>query len=237
MSRHVTSRSKSLNKKIPEQGQNNSAGLLKLVATIGLIGLGGWLAASQGIFSKFPIPCCNSIETASKEVYVAYQVNTPEAVKLASYFNYDLSRSLKPEHHLNVDLMRDVRVENLYSNSAEQGEVQYLNQKLHLTASRDEALIQSIQRVKSLMKHNAGKQPLDIFIVSEGSSNPATLRTIQHITQTIKPHEKTRLYLIGLTPENKLATSAAFRPVQAIVMGSCINSYGQCRIFTESHVD
>jgi hypothetical protein len=222
MSRYVTSRSKSPGKKIPERSQGNSVGLLKLAGvTIALIALEG----------------CNPIETTSKEVYVAYQVNTPKAVKLASYFNYDLSRSLKPEHHLNVDLMRDAQVENLYSNSAEQGEVQSLNQKLHLTASRDKALIQSVQRVKSLVKRNGGKQPLDIFIVSEGSSNPATLKTIQYITQTIEPHTKTRLYLIGLTPENKLATSAAFRPVQASVMGSCTNSYGQCRIFAESLLD
>jgi hypothetical protein len=161
MSRYVTRRSKSsksLDKKIPEQSQGNSMKLLKSVGVpIALIGLGGWFIINKGGFQKFTASCCNHIETTNREVYVSYQINTPKAVKLASYFNYDLSRSLRPEYHLNIDLMRDAQVENLYSNPAEQGEVQYLNQKLQLTASRDEALIQSVQRVKSLIKHNGGK--------------------------------------------------------------------------------
>jgi hypothetical protein len=236
MTRYVSRFAKSSGKQALEQNKGNSIGLLTALAGVAIAStvLGGSLITINWIPLKPPVPCCEPIETISQEVYVAYQVNTPQAVKLASYFNYDLSRNLKPEHRLNVDLMHDEKVENLYSNSAEQGEVQHLNQDLHLTASGDEALIQAVQRVKSLVKQNGGKRPLDAFIVSEGTSNPATIRTIQQITQTIEPQARTRLYLIGLTPENKLATSAAFRPVQAIVMGSCTNNYGQCRGFAEN---
>lgn len=229
MNRYSTRFAQSTLNSQPSQKSHSSFPSTLAVMAIAGVGVAGWFLSSH--FFSHPQ---SGVTNSESDVYVAYQVNTPVAVKLATYLNYDLSRQLNSEQRLNVDVLQGERIENVYSNLAQPSDMQQLNQYFHLLASDDTALVQAVQRVANLAAQK-GQHRLNALIVTTGTSNPTTIKAIQSITQKMADQKlgNVQIYLMGLTPTNKLSTSAAFHPVRSLIGGSCTNDYSQCRPFVE----
>jgi hypothetical protein len=166
------------------------------------------------------ITFCKSInQTAGgykSKIYLALQTNSSEATQLSEEILDTLSHQTE-NRWIAVDLFVKDKVQNLYS-AATSSDLESLSEQIKPTPSSDQALIQSINRVKDEVEQNQ-QQNVYSFIVSQGTTNPATLSEIRHISQVLAQSHSTKMHItiIGISPTNRLPMSDAFASLRGRV--------------------
>jgi len=166
-----------------------------------------------------PVPC--QVPTACSEnsgstIVSIFQANSPEAADLVKNFLYQLGRKVKPGQRLVLHRLKGQQVEALYSNNFNaRRDLNELHSQLESVPSDDQALVQGFQIAKEEAIKNMGVRPIDIFIVSEGTSNPASLKEINYICSKIAEANvpKLHLHLIGLAPDKRILMANAIQPM------------------------
>jgi hypothetical protein len=147
------------------------------------------------------------------QTYIALETKSPEMQKLSRNVMFYLSRR-SHQQWVAVDLFAGSTVQNLYSNQASRQSLQALIHQIAINESSDQALIQAVQRFKDEVEQNPEKSIYGL-IITQGSSNPETLKNIGTICQKLSKlsqankQQTLRLHLIGLAPEHRLAMSQA----------------------------
>jgi hypothetical protein len=175
----------------------------------------------------------NSIAITTEHIYVAYQIKDRSYMKFVRNANYEIGKNTNPKQQINIDIMIGDRVNNIYSTTAERTNIQQLDPLLKEISPADErAFIASVKRIQEILKSSDN---LSAYIVFSGSSDPKTLKAIASICQQIagQNHKELKIYLLGLSPENKILTTAAFEAIAPNMKGSCIANYQQCRQFID----
>lgn len=166
-----------------------------------------------------PIPCqflAKCKENTSSTIVVISQANSPESAQLVQDFFYHLSRKAKPGQRLVLHRLKGQQVETLYSNNFNtRRDLNELHSQLESVPSDDQSLVQGFQIAKEEAIKNMGLRPIDIFIVSEGTSNPASLKEISHICSKIAEAKvpNLHLHLIGLAPDKRILMANAIQPM------------------------
>jgi hypothetical protein len=215
-----------------KNSKNNNNERPKILPLVKQIAIASLISAVAFYYLGKFLPFDRAAKTSSQSVYVAYQTNSIEATKLAAYVNYDLSRILQPEQLLNIDLLSGNGIKNIYSLASASSEIRKLHQYFDRpVASSDAALLKAVKRVRDLAEKKKAGDRLDVLLVGEGTSDRDTIDSIQNITQEMVEKKLTnvRIHLVGLSPNNKIPTSAAFNPIRSSIAGSCTNEYSQCR--------
>lgn len=166
-----------------------------------------------------PIPCqftakCN--ENTGSTIVVISQANYPESAQLVQDFFHHLSRKAKPGQRLVLHRLKGQQVEALYSNKfPTRRDLQDIYPQLQAVPSDEQALVQGFQIAKDEAIKNMGVRPIDIFIFSEGTSNPASLKEINYICSKIAEANvpNLHLHLIGLAPDKRLLMANAIQPM------------------------
>jgi hypothetical protein len=180
---------------------------------------------------------CIDPSTDNAQFYVAYQLSSPEEIQFAQWVNEDLMRVLESDSLMNVDILKGDKAENLHNGPVDRRALkmlatQSLNEK---EESSDKALIQAVQRAVNLaLDKHQGR--LNALIVSTGTSDPGTIRTIRYIAQTAlkKGLKNFRLYLLGLSDSHKLPMAEGLKPLKAYLGGSCTQRVESCEEIIDS---
>ncbi len=178
--------------------------------------------------------CNSSAADSPQQVYVSHSIGDNKAIEFARNANYEIAKNIAPDRTLNVDIMSGDRVKNIYSTHADRGKIQHLDNLLQqVETSNDRAFIASIKRIQELDKN---ARPLTVYILYSGTSDRNTLTEIQQIAAEIAKsgNKRLKIYLLGLSPANKIPTVIAFNPISEQMGGSCIDDYSQCRGFIDA---
>jgi hypothetical protein len=171
-------------------------------------------------------------------IHAIYQLNSKRSVGLSQLFTHKMARKLRHRHRLNVDVMSGDVVKNYYSLAANQRGILALKEYLKPTDSSNVALVQAVQRVREATRKLKEGQSLVVFLLTEGTDDPKTLREIRNVVQGISSQQgKFKLYLMGLDPQYKLKTVKAFHPIETAMAGSCIDEENQCLAFLKAVTD
>jgi hypothetical protein len=102
-----------------------------------------------------------------------------------------------------------------------------------ITSSNGLSLTASVKRILEITKNSSPKTKVTAYLITRGTSDKKVLSEIGNISNQIKQLNRPNLkiYLLGLSPTNKIPTSSAFNPIASQMAGSCINDYSQCRGF------
>lgn len=156
-------------------------------------------------------------------IYVALQTNSSENAELAENFMYSLSRQAKRQSFI-IDQLKQDQANNIYSNPANRRGLQQIKVDPDPTTkivepiySNDQALIQAFQRINDLTD-SADVQPLYVYILTSGTTDPNTLNNIKYLCEKIAKKANSQnlhVYLIGLNPHNRVPTATALSPIKA----------------------
>jgi hypothetical protein len=189
------------------------------------------------ILGGFLLVCTScSKQKYNSQTYIAYSTNSQDLLDFSRNAHHDFAKNTTISQYLNLDILDGNATKNVYSKGANRNELHRIDARLNkITASNDIALIASVKRILEIAKSNNSKNKLNAYIITYGTSDPKILADILIICNQIKQLNPSNLkvYLLGLSPTNKILTSSAFNPIANQMGGSCINDYSQCRSFID----
>ena len=145
-------------------------------------------------------------------VYLGIEANTDEEKLFSQDVMHELSRGLSGKHQIVVDELREGVPVNLFSEQTNSFVLKDLMDSITVSPSEDQALIASINRVALLGKD---QESVTAIIISSGTVDKNSLSQIKAVAQKIQPN--TRLYILGVSKENRLPMSQAFSNVKGNV--------------------
>ena len=145
-------------------------------------------------------------------VYLGIEANTDEEKLFSQDVMHELSRGLSGKHQIVVDELREGVPVNLFSEQTNSFVLKDLMNSITVSPSEDQALIASINRVALLGKD---QESVTAIIISSGTVDKNSLSQIKAVAQKIQPN--TRLYILGVSKENRLPMSQAFSNVKGNV--------------------
>ena len=145
-------------------------------------------------------------------VYLGIEANTDEEKLFSQDVMHELSRGLSGKHQIVVDEFRKSVPVNLFSEQTNSFVLKDLMDSITVSPSEDQALIASINRVALLGKD---QESVTAIIISSGTVDKSSLSQIKAVAQKIQPN--TRLYILGVSEENRLPMSQAFSNVKGNV--------------------
>jgi hypothetical protein len=176
-------------------------------------------------------PAPTMAESDAQQVYISYATPNQSLMNLSRSTNFDLARNAPRQSKINIDLMSGSSIQNIYSNTANRANLQGLDSYLkEPTPSDDPAFISSVKRIEGIAKTGV---PTTAYLIYPGTSNKRSLAIVNQVANDIarlKPR-RLKIYLLGLSPDTKIGTVAAFKPIANNLMGSCTATYSHCRDF------
>jgi hypothetical protein len=145
-------------------------------------------------------------------VYLGIEANTDEEKLFSQDVMHELSRGLSGKHQIVVDELRESVPVNLFSEQTNSFVLKDLMDSITVSPSDDQAFIASINRVALLGKD---QESVTAIIISSGTVDKNSLSQIKAVAQKIQPN--TRLYILGVSEENRLPMSQAFSNVKGNV--------------------
>ncbi len=170
-----------------------------------------------------PSPCsgnsCTS-ESPQRTVYIATAIKNEDDLSFVLNFSYAIAKKIG-ESTVIVDTLNGQNIENLFSGDASRRSVQDISTKLKVTPSDDKAIVQAFNRMLEIGEKN-GQRPLYAYILTSGTSNPATLAEIHAISVAFakKKVSNVHFYIVGLSPANRLDLSKATAPLDDFIQFS-----------------
>lgn len=169
----------------------------------------------------------------TKFIQLVIQLNTPEQSSMAEDVLHFIAKRVRPHHFVEVSNLAENGVNVIYSKAANRRAIQGLRRLLDGDSSTpnldpipsDEAdLVKAVQRFSDRLHQLQGKEPIYLYLVSAGTSNPQIIAQIKAICESIPQEYLTQAYLyaIGLSPENRLPMASGFAAI-----GSHVEFAGQ----------
>jgi hypothetical protein len=168
-------------------------------------------------------------------IQVILQPNSPETVETSEDLLHKISRKIKGKH-LEISLLKGDRVNLHHSQATTRLDISDIADSLdpnpetpefEIIPSSDEALVPAIQRFSDRVHDLKASENLTSFIVTSGTSDPNIILKLRYLLQKVakSPNAiRSRLYVIGLTPDNRLPLSDAVHPIADFVEFSSDNS-------------
>lgn len=147
-------------------------------------------------------------------VYVGAAIETPAQVKRTQAVVDAIARRLNEQDYLTLDVLAQNDVLPQYSSNVSRIQIRDTLTALLLTSSDEQALVKAVSRIATMCEENKGR-PIRAFLITEGSTNPAVLHSIQSIATRMKTCTNLQLFLVGLSSKASIPTSAAFAPLHS----------------------
>jgi major membrane immunogen (membrane-anchored lipoprotein) len=180
------------------------------------------------------LACTSCSKSDKSQIYVSHDTGSQDMSSFSRNANYELGKNTTSSQYLNVDIQDGNTVKSMYSKAANRSELQRLDAPLkEITSSNGLSLTASVKRILEITKNSSPKTKVTAYLITRGTSDKKVLSEIGNISNQIKQLNRPNLkiYLLGLSPTNKIPTSSAFNPIASQMAGSCINDYSQCRGF------
>ncbi len=147
--------------------------------------------------------------SSSKTIYLAIEANTPEEKLLGQDVLHEVSRDLRSaNNYAIVDYMKGTQVINLFSDEASPLGIREAMNALSENPSDGMAIIKALDRAVKLGQH----KKVTAIVVTSGTLDSHLLAWMSKLMEKLPP--TTRLYFVGLEPDNRLPMSSAFAAVR-----------------------
>ena len=163
-----------------------------------------------------PILCsgnsCTS-ESTQSTVYIAIAINNEDELRFVQNFIYAIAKKVS-DSTIIVDTLNGQNIENLFSGEASRRSVQDISTTLKVTPSNANAIVQAFNRMLEIGDKNR-QRPLYAYILTSGTSDPATLAEIHSISVAFakKKVPNVHFHIVGLPPAHRLEMSKAIAPL------------------------
>ena len=178
-----------------------------------------WKSAALALSLSFLPSClssCNPSPDPKDErqvtVYLSLESNTSEEKLVNQDILYELSKSLSGRPKIVVDELKGHSAVNIFSDTSSSHVLKDMVDLVEVYPSDDEALIASIHRAVLLGKDNT---PVCALFVTSGTVDKQSIEKIRETTKNINAN--TQLIFLGVTEENRLPMSDAFREIKGNV--------------------
>jgi hypothetical protein len=182
------------------------------------------------------LACASCSKKYDSQIYASYDIGSQDTSSFSRNANYEFAKNTTSSQYLNIDIQDGNTVKSMYSKGANRSELQRLDARLkEITDSNGLSLIASVKRIYEITKNSSPKTKVTAYLINRGTTDRKTLTEIGNISNQIKQltRPNLKIYLLGLSPTNKIPTSSAFNPIASQMAGSCINDYSQCRSFID----
>ena len=119
---------------------------------------------------------------------------------------HEAKRGASSNNTLVVDLLSGDTVSNVYSDRSKASNVHEVTETLTKVTSTNQALVQAVKRTSELGK--SGKE-VRAVVLAPGTCDSTILAAISDEAANVSVN--TRLYILGITAQNRLCMSHAFR--------------------------
>ncbi|MEO1146701.1 MAG: hypothetical protein AAFY26_14035 [Cyanobacteria bacterium J06638_22] len=113
-----------------------------------------------------------------------------------------------------VDIQKDETVANQYSNIPRKEAVDELLQALTQERSDDQALLASLAHAREYALRLEPDESLTVVLLTEGTHNAETLQSLEAMSQELSTFPHFRLFVAGVSEDNRLPLSRAFTPIE-----------------------
>jgi hypothetical protein len=166
--------------------------------------------------------------TAKGFVQVIFQPNTDELSSMSEDVLYQLSKKASRKHVMEISVLSETGVSVIFSKTPTRRAIQELRpqldsdpstHKLEPISSKDEQLVAAVQRLSDRVLSENKHHPVTVYIITGGTSSSRVIAQIKTITENLSQHNisNTRLYLVGVEPQNRLSFAKAFAPIGSSV--------------------
>lgn len=173
-------------------------------------------------------------ESDVQQIYISYATQNQSLMNLSRSTEFDIARNAPRQSKINVDLMSGSSVQNIYSGTANRANLQGLDSYLKQSEPSDDgALISTVKRIEGVAKTGLATT---VYLIHSGTKSTRTLAVITQVANDIArlKHRRLKIYLLGLSPDMKIGTVAAFKPIANHLAGSCTANYAHCRDFVSA---
>ena len=184
--------------------------------TVGLIASGCVYEGKLLNQPSSPMPCSGiscTPELTKKTAYLAIAINNEDELKFVQNFSYVIAKKVG-DSKIIVDTLNGQNIENLFSGDASRQSVQDISTNFKVSPSSDKAIVQAFNRMLEIGDKN-GQRPLYAYILTSGTSDPATLAEIHAISVAFAKKKVPNVYfhIVGLSPPHRLEMSKAIAPL------------------------
>jgi hypothetical protein len=164
-----------------------------------------------------PIPCSGNScisESTQRTVYIGMAINNEDELKFDQNFIDAIAKKIG-DSKIVFDTLEGNDIRNQFSpNMSSRRSLLELSTKLKVTSSSDKAIVLAFNRMLEIGEKN-GQRPLYAYILTSGTSDPATLAEIHAISVAFakKKVPNVHFHIVGLSPTHRLEMSKAIAPL------------------------
>ncbi|MEP1075199.1 hypothetical protein NDI52_07305 [Leptolyngbya sp. PL-A3] len=164
----------------------------------------------------FPLTGCVQPSTpqAPQIILISVDASTESELDFATAFLDEFAFQTAQYRWLIVDVQKKNEVANYFSNKPSKEAIDEIIQNVVQISCNDQALLASLAHAKEYAQRLNEDESITAVILTEGTRNAETLRSLQELSQELSKFPHLKLFIAGVSEDNRLPLSQAFTPIE-----------------------